>query len=77
MDGKVDSGYYNQMQMQMLCCEKNWCDYVVYNPNYEKKIIIKRIEKDLKYFGKLLDGFEAGEKLIKEIELKMDGVLNG
>lgn len=71
LDGKIDTKYVHQMQMQMLICEKSFCDYVVYNPNYERKIIIKRIEPDLKAWDKLKIGFESGEKLIKEIEEKI------
>ena len=71
MDGKIDSKYLNQMQMQMLCCEKDWCDYVGYNPNYERNIIIKRVLPDYDYWKKLEIGFKSGEKMINEIEAKM------
>ncbi len=71
IDGKIDTKYVWQMQMGMFVCEKDFCDYVVYNPNYDKKIIIQRVEPDQKAFDKLKIGFNSGEKLIKEIEEKI------
>jgi putative phage-type endonuclease len=76
LDGKIDTNYVWQMQMQLLICQKSFCDYVVYNPNFEKKIIIKRVEASAEYWDKLAIGFESGEKLIKEIEDKIDKLLN-
>lgn len=76
LDGVIDLKYYYQMQMQMLICEKKWCDYVVYNPNFEKQLIIKRIEPDNKIFEKLLTGFETGTSLIKKyIKTYHDAIL--
>lgn len=65
LDGKIDLKYYYQMQMQMLICDKVWCDYVVYNPNFEKQIIIKQVEPDQKVYAKLREGFATGSELIK------------
>lgn len=67
VDEKVNSGYVWQMQMQMLATGRKWCDYVVYNPNFERNIIIKRIEADKVKQDKLLDGFKIGEARIKEL----------
>jgi putative phage-type endonuclease len=64
LDGKIDLKYYYQMQMQMLVCGKEWCDYVVYNPNFEKELIIQRVEPDEKIYQKLLAGFETGTEMI-------------
>jgi len=71
LDQKIDSKYLWQMQMQMLVCDRKWCDYVVYNPNFKNQIFIKRVERDEKMIDKLLVGLESGEKLIKEIEKEM------
>jgi putative phage-type endonuclease len=72
MDGVVNRDYYWQMQMQMLICEKQWCDYVVYNPDFDRKIVIKRILRDERSCLKLLKGFEEVEHKIKEIKKKME-----
>jgi len=72
-DEKIDSKYEKQMQMQMLICNKRWTDYVVYNPNYEKYLFVKRVFPDPEVFEKLKKGFKAGEEMIKKIMDKMEG----
>jgi len=71
LDNKIDPKYLWQMQMQMLVCNRKWCDYVVYNPNFKQQIYIERVERDELMIDKLLKGLESGEKLIKEIEKEM------
>jgi exodeoxyribonuclease (lambda-induced) len=66
-DKKVDPKYYAQMQMQMLVTGRKWCDYVVFNQNFEKSIVIKRIELDEESQVKLNFGLEQGKTKIKEI----------
>ncbi|MEA3430870.1 MAG: YqaJ viral recombinase family protein [Nanoarchaeota archaeon] len=68
LDKKIDSKYYAQMQMQMLVCDKDWCDYAVYNPNFKQQLFIKRVERDEDFIEKLKLGFESGTKMIKEIK---------
>ena len=75
VSGKIDSGYMWQMQMQMLVCGKEWNDYVVYNPNFSKELIIKRVEPDEEKFKKLEAGFVSGIEMLKEIKSKMDAIL--
>ncbi len=69
---KIDSKYIWQMQKQMLVCKKNWCDYLVFNPNFKKDTFIKRVFPDEKMFGKLEKGFKIGANLICEIKKKME-----
>lgn len=70
--GKPESKYVWQAQCQMLICEKQWCDLTHYNPNFKQNLLVYRILPDEKKFNKLRKGFEAGEKMIKEIEEKME-----
>lgn len=63
----IESAYKNQMQMQMFVTGRKWCDFVCYNPNFEKCIYIHRIEVDEKYQAKLVEGLKTGEKMIKEM----------
>jgi len=63
--GKVDTGYEWQMQMQMYITDRKWCDYVVYNPNFEKSLIIKRINRDVQAIEKIKYGLDIGKSLIK------------
>lgn len=45
---KVPAKYFAQMQMQMACAERAWCDYVVFDPRMPAKaqLFIKRVERD-------------------------------
>lgn len=64
--GKIDSKYIWQMQMQMLVCEKKWCDFIAYNPNFKKSLYVQRIFPNSEKYKKLEIGFETGIKLIKK-----------
>lgn len=66
LDSKIDLKYYYQMQMQMLVCERSWCDYVVYNPNFKKQIEIARVYPDQKVVDKLNKGFDSCEILFEQ-----------
>ena len=74
--GSVDSKYLWQMQMNMYCTKRKWWDYVSYNPNFEKSLLIHRIEantpigKHKNPFESLEKGIEAGKKLIEEYKQK-------
>lgn len=48
LTGKVPSKYNTQMQFQMACTERDWCDYVVFDPRMPAKaqLFIKRVERD-------------------------------
>lgn len=70
---EVDARYIAQMQAQMACTERQWCDYVGYSPNYDSpySLWIKRFERDEAFIADLLekaaeldaDVAEAVEKL--------------
>lgn len=67
----IESSYLWQIQMQLLLCERDWCDFVAYNPNYEKSLLIQRILPDLEMQEKIKEGLKKGEQIIKEIESKL------
>jgi len=48
LDGKIDDKYILQMQWQMQCADRQWCDFVSYNPDFpeEMSFWIKRITRD-------------------------------
>jgi putative phage-type endonuclease len=70
--GKIEPKYQWQMMMQMVVCERNWVDYVVFNENFAKPTIIKRFEFDLKMEDKILAGLSKGTKLMEEIWQKIN-----
>ena len=72
LDNKIDPKYYAQMQMQMYVCNRKWCDYVVYNPNYNRSIIIIRVEQDEETIVNLQIGLESGKRMIGEIVERME-----
>lgn len=44
----VDAKYYAQMQWQMRCANRSWCDYVVFDPRMPAKaqLFIFRVERN-------------------------------
>ena len=67
LGSKIKQEYLWQMQMQMLILGKAWCDFVQFNPNFEKKILVTRVYPDAKMQNALRKGFISGEKQIKDI----------
>lgn len=45
---KIDSRYLTQMQWQMACTDRQWCDFVSYDPRMpdNAKLFITRVERD-------------------------------
>lgn len=70
LSNKFDTKYFWQCQMFLLVSGRKWIDLVAYNPNFEKSIIIQRIEKDLASQEKLIIGLEKGRTLIRDLEAK-------
>jgi len=70
----IKSEYKWQMQMQMLITGRKWCDFVQFNPNFKKSMLIRRVYPDKEKQDKLLEGFKLGEQKIKEIEEKVNAV---
>lgn len=68
LTGKIDSNHLNQMQMQMYVTGRKWCDYFVFNPNYEPCFIRKRVQADPDEFSKIIQGLDTGRKLIREMK---------
>lgn len=70
LTGKIETKYLWQMQMQMLCCGREWCDFFAYNPNFDRNYWMMRVFPEQAKVDKLINGFEMGEKLIRDIEAK-------
>lgn len=45
---KIDSGYVKQMQFEMACTGRLWCDFVSYHPDFplEQQLFVQRIARD-------------------------------
>lgn len=75
LNDKIESKYLWQMQMQMLVCERSWCDFAVYNPNFKRPIVIIRENIDNDKQEKLKAGLAVGETMLKEMVKTMEGKL--
>ena len=75
--GEVPTKYIPQIQFQMACTGRKWCDFVSYDPRLPEhlRMFVKRVERDDKYIT-TLEGevktflAELNEKLEKLQELK-------
>jgi putative phage-type endonuclease len=74
--GEVPTKYIPQIQFQMACTGRKWCDFVSYDPRLPEhlRMFVKRVERDDKYIT-TLEGevktflAELNEKLEKLQEL--------
>ena len=55
LTGKVPAKYHAQMQFQMACTGRKWCDYVVFDPRMPPKaqLFIKRVDRDDKFIAEM------------------------
>ena len=68
LSDNIKPEYIAQMQMQMYVTDRQYCYFVSYNPNFEKSLYIKKINRDEEMIEKLKKGLERGTELIKEIK---------
>src|SRR5690606_27016310 len=54
-DEAIDGKYIKQMQFQMACTGRLWCDYVSFDPRLpaEMQLFIARVERDPKMIAEL------------------------
>lgn len=52
---KVPGKYFTQMQFQMACTGRKWCDYVVFDPRMPAKaqLFVKRVDRDDTYIAEI------------------------
>lgn len=55
LDQKIPEKYITQMQWQMCCTDRRWCDFVSFDPRMAEglQIFIKRVEFDREYVSML------------------------
>ena len=68
LSNNIKPEYIAQMQMQMYVTDRQYCYFVSYNPNFEKSLYIKKINRDEEMIDELKKGLERGTQLIKEIK---------
>lgn len=67
---KIDPKYIAQIQMCLLITGRKWWDYVAYNQNFEKSLVVIRTFPDLVIQEKLIMGIAKGKKIMQELEEK-------
>lgn len=60
----ISQQYITQMQMQMYVCERQWCDYTIYNPNFENSLHTIRLNRDENYINHIKQEIERAKKQI-------------
>jgi len=71
MSQDVPSKYMPQIQFQLLCTGRKWCDFVSYNPMFPEhlQVFVKRVEADVDYQKEL-------EAEVKQFLSEVDDVIN-
>ena len=66
--------YFAQMQWQLCCTKRSWCDFVSFDPRMPEglKLYIKRVERDDKYISMLE---EEVIKFLQELEVKLNQLM--
>ena len=55
LDQKIPEKYVTQMQWQMACAKRDWCDFVSFDPRMEEglQLFVKRVEYHAMYVAEL------------------------
>ena len=69
-DNPVEGKYFAQMQWQMRCADRAWCDYVVFDPRMPAKaqLFVTRVMRDDKW---LADTEVEVVKFLAEVNAKV------
>ena len=75
LTGKVPSNYVTQMQMQMACTGRAWCDYAVFDSRMPVKaqLFVKRVQRDQKFIDDLNKEIIA---FLSEVEISYQFLIN-
>ena len=71
----VPTKYITQMQWQMACAQRQWCDYVSFDPRIRQdlQLFVKRVEFDASYVAMLE---EEVIQFLKELDIKVNKLNN-
>jgi len=66
---KIDAEHHMQMQWQMACTARSWCDFVSYDPRFKGRgrIFIKRVHREDKVIARLA---EQVQDFLAELDAK-------
>jgi hypothetical protein len=61
------------MQWGMMMTGRSWCDYVVYNPDFESKpMVVQRVERDELLIDLLLENYLVFDNLVNQMLDKLN-----
>lgn len=75
LEGKVPLDYMPQMMAEMACAEREWCDFVSYDPRLPKslQLFVRRFHRD----DKLIAAMEEEVKFfLEEVVLRLGSLAN-
>lgn len=70
-DKIIDPAHIWQMQMQLLISERQYCDYVVFNPNFPTSVIVTKVVRDEIAIEKLRIGLEEAQEKLDNVLAKI------
>jgi len=68
----IEKKFIWQCQMSLLISKRKWWDLVIYNPNFEKNMLVFRIEPELAKQERLIVGIAKGKLLIDQLTQKYE-----
>ncbi|EJF83606.1 lambda exonuclease family protein [Bartonella rattimassiliensis] len=76
IDNEIKPEYHAQMQFQMACTERKWCDFISYDPRFTNqashlRMKVKRIYRDEKQIKEINQAVEA---FLAEIEQEIQRI---
>lgn len=79
LSGKAPSKYIPQMQTQMAVMNRQWCDFVSFDPRLpdDLQLFIVRVNRDDEYIAKIEEEVSAFLNEVDETVTKLKGVKNG
>jgi hypothetical protein len=71
LKGEPPTKYIPQMQWQMACANRLWCDFVSFDPRAPEglQLFVKRVERDDKY---ILELEAEVHKFLEEMEVRIE-----
>ena len=79
LSGKAPSKYIPQMQAQMAVMNRQWCDFVSFDPRLPEdlQLFVIRVNRDDEYIAKLEEEVSIFLEEVDETVTKLKGVKNG
>lgn len=79
LSGKAPSKYIPQMQTQMAVMNRQWCDFVSFDPRLPEdlQLFVIRVDRDDEYIAKLEEEVSIFLEEVDETVTKLKGVKNG